>query len=1237
MRDAKQQERDGTGDPQSPLFRLAVSGVFDAAFYAQANPDLTAIGERALAHYHLQGWREGRKPNFYFDPAWYLAQNPDVAEREVDPLFHYVIAGEREGRRPSPVFDPVWYGEAHDVPPGELRLAHYLRHRRRGTARPFAEFDPAFYLSTYPDIEAAGIDPFEHYLVQGFREARRPFAEFDPAFYRQRYLRDRPEENPLLHYVSHKNRSGVHPNLPPGETTIARELRRRTQPGPDFEERTPVPPRAARRARVLAYYLPQFHPIPENDRWWGDGFTEWTNLARSLPRFAGHDQPRVPRDLGHYRLDAAGAPETLRRQIRFAREAGIEGFVFYYYRFDDRRLLEGPLEALLADPTLDMPFCLMWANENWTRRWDGSDDEVLIAQDPEGFDDAGFADDLARHFRDPRYIRVEGRPLFMVYRPGLVPEIEARAPLWREMVAARGVGAPLLVMAQSFGAEDPRDVGFDGAVEFPPHKLCDKLAPINAELDILDTDFHARVYDYADVVAASLAEPVPTYALIKTAVPGWDNDARRQGGGLVLHRATPAAYEAWLRDLVLRARRHTFHGEAIVCINAWNEWAEGATLEPDLHHGAAFLNATGRAITGAVRGDRLLLVGHDALRHGAQMLLLALARRLAAAHGGALEILLLGGGPLEAEYAAVAPTRVVARDDPGLGAMLDGARKRGVGAALVNSLASGRVAPLLAARDIRVVLLAHEMDGLIGEKHLVADAAAAVAAADATVVAAREVADGIAAAVPFDAARAVVLPQGIYRPVERAAERAARRPEARRALGAGERDRVVLGLGWADLRKGFDLFLALSRLASATSRLRFVWAGGIDPDLARHLAPEIAAATAAGAFRHLGFVDDPAPLLAAADCLALPSREDPFPSVALEALAAGLPVVAFENTGGMPALLRAIGGGTSVPRGDMAGYLAAVTRECGRRADDRARLARLAARRFRFDEYARRVLALLRPDRLDVSVVVPSCDYGAWMPERLGSILAQTHPVREVVVLDDASTDDSVARARATALAAGREVTIRVAARRSGSVFVQWRRALARTRGEWLWIAEADDSADPRFLAALAERLAGVEGAVLGFTDSRPVDGDGRALDASYKPYYRAQGCALLERDFVRPGPEVLAACLTDRNMLLNASAVLFRRSALRGAFERCGEDLAALRLAGDWRLYAEMLRDPASRVAYVAEPLNIHRRHAASVTHRIDTARHDAEIARVRRAVAGFTRRRAPPPLAAPGAVLPG
>ncbi|WP_406586439.1 glycoside hydrolase family 99-like domain-containing protein [Asaia lannensis] len=309
------------------LKMIGHSGLFDTAFYLARNPDLRDIGSGALLHYHSTGWLEGRKPNAFFDPGWYLATNRDVTG---DPLLHYLTKGEYEGRRPVAWFDPVWYRQTNNIPANTNALAHYLANRLQPHIRPMEAFDPVFYLQTYLDVAESGMDPVEHYMVQGFREVRRPFAGFDPSFYRMRYLRHQPEANPFLHWLDHRHEAGIFPCLPQHETTIAREIRRRTQPGPLFEEHRPLPDAAIRRARVLAYYLPQFHRTEENDRWWGAGFTEWTNLARGVPRFADHYQPRTPRDLGHYRLDT-DAP--LRDQARLARQSGIEGFIFYHYWF----------------------------------------------------------------------------------------------------------------------------------------------------------------------------------------------------------------------------------------------------------------------------------------------------------------------------------------------------------------------------------------------------------------------------------------------------------------------------------------------------------------------------------------------------------------------------------------------------------------------------------------------------------------------------------------------------------------------------------------------------------------------------------------------------------------------------------------------------------------------------------------------------------------------------------------
>ncbi len=317
--------------------------------------------------------------------------------------------------------------------------------------------------------------------------------------------------------------------------------------------------------------------------------------AAPCPRFVGHVQPRVPRDLGHYSLDD---PATLKRQVEMAKAAGLSGFVFYYYWFNRHRLLEKPLEQFLADKSLDFSFCAMWANENWTRRWDGMEREVLIAQEYLEEDDAALVASFARLFADARYIRIEGRPLLDDLPRRLIPDARGAAAEMAQAVRAETMASTrCMIMAQSMGDDyDPTPYGLDGAVEFPPHKLSQATPKINDTLDLLDPDFAATVHDYAALAETSLTLPVPDYPLIKTIVPGWDNDPRREGKGLVLHSATPAKYQDWLEKLIALCAKHPFYGEKIICVNAWNEWAEGAYLEPDVHAGAAYLNATARAI-----------------------------------------------------------------------------------------------------------------------------------------------------------------------------------------------------------------------------------------------------------------------------------------------------------------------------------------------------------------------------------------------------------------------------------------------------------------------------------------------------------------------------------------------------------------------------------------------------------------------------------------------------------------
>ena len=355
--------------------------------------------------------------------------------------------------------------------------------------------------------------------------------------------------------------------------------------------------------RAIAFYLPQFHPIPENDRWWGRGFTEWTNVARARPNFRGHYQPHLPADLGFYDLRLAEVREA---QAQLALESGIHGFCYYHYWFAGRKLLDRPLREVLGSGRPDFPFCVCWANESWGRRWDGRGEDLLIKQRYSRDDDLAFIRDLIPYFLDHRYIRVGDRPLLIVYRVGQLPDAKATASIWREECAKAGVGEIYLCAVRVEDTAAPAKYGFDALVEFPPHRQ--RCPTIQHRLDVENPRFRGNVFDYRRLVVDSLAEPAAPYTIFRAAMPAWDNTARRQDDATIFLNSSPEIYELWLRGLVEQTVALRPRDERLVFINAWNEWAEAAYLEPDQRHGRVYLEATRRALV-TEDADRLQIEG----------------------------------------------------------------------------------------------------------------------------------------------------------------------------------------------------------------------------------------------------------------------------------------------------------------------------------------------------------------------------------------------------------------------------------------------------------------------------------------------------------------------------------------------------------------------------------------------------------------------------------------------------
>ena len=360
--------------------------------------------------------------------------------------------------------------------------------------------------------------------------------------------------------------------------------------------------------RVIAIHLPQFHPFKENDEWWGKGFTDWRNVANAKPRFVGHYQPHIPSDTGFYDLRL---PESRELQADLAKEYGIDGFCYYHYWFNGHRLMERPVNEIISSGAPDFPFMLCWANENWSRNWDGGYNKILIKQNYTIDDYVAHMEYLCENvFNDKRYITVGGKPFFCIYKPELLPDIKKCISIWREVAKKYNFDLYLGYMSKS--CNNYIDFGFDCCIDFQPHSrpyLKDNL--FLQILDFSNSNFGFRIWrkifseasspfnmsfnyrDFANCMKKNLFLKFKVYPSI---TPSWDNSPRRVGRWFfILKKSCPKEFGRWLK-FVLQNFRPYSKEENFIFINAWNEWAEGNHLEPDLKYGLGFLEITKKYI-----------------------------------------------------------------------------------------------------------------------------------------------------------------------------------------------------------------------------------------------------------------------------------------------------------------------------------------------------------------------------------------------------------------------------------------------------------------------------------------------------------------------------------------------------------------------------------------------------------------------------------------------------------------
>ncbi|WP_057935636.1 glycosyltransferase WbsX family protein [Algoriphagus resistens] len=344
--------------------------------------------------------------------------------------------------------------------------------------------------------------------------------------------------------------------------------------------------------KPIALYLPQFHAIAENDKWWGKGFTEWTNVRKATPGFENHYQPHVPLNEDYYTLDDV---EVMRKQALLAQSHGIYGFCFYHYWFNGKLLLEKPIHQWMEATDIDFPFCLSWANENWTRRWDGKDKEQLIAQQYDLEDDRKHIQYLIQFFKDERYIKVGNKPVFLMYRSESHPYIKKATSIWREEVIKAGFDGLYLIRMENFEQGiDPALHGFDAGMEFAPERASSggKILKDNKSAYLFHKTLHTLgvkpdkryengIYDYGRLIHGMSTKETPPYTYFRCCCPGWDNSARRKQNAIIYINSDPEKFQQWFEFTKEWTEDNLPEELQFVFINAWNEWAEGCHLEPD--------------------------------------------------------------------------------------------------------------------------------------------------------------------------------------------------------------------------------------------------------------------------------------------------------------------------------------------------------------------------------------------------------------------------------------------------------------------------------------------------------------------------------------------------------------------------------------------------------------------------------------------------------------------------------
>jgi glycosyltransferase involved in cell wall biosynthesis len=963
------------------------------------------------------------------------------------------------------------------------------------------------------------------------------------------------------------------------------------------------PPRSD--IRNFAYYLPQFHEIQENNKWWGQGFTEWTNVKKSTPLFDDHYQPHVPLNDDYYDLSD---PSVMQRQADLARLFGIDAFVMYYYWFDGQKLLDKPFNHLLNDSELDFPYMICWANESWTRRWDGKSSEVLIEQKYEGTFAENFIADVSKHFYSPNYQTIDGRPVLLVYRPEDIPNLIRVTSEWRKHVKALGFDDIYLIAVQSFALINANEFGFDASANFAPNNMGLKL--------LKNENFAGKSYEYEELIGFDQSKKY-SYPVFSCVTPSWDNTARRGSKGTVLLGSTPSKFRDWLMQETQNTIRNSEKNEEkIVFINAWNEWAEGSHLEPDKKYGYQWLHAVADCKEEAYWSDfapeklskklnedqehvfqdleiqrqksnKLILVIHDLHRNGAQINGLNMLKEFVG-KGVDVQVIAISSGPLFEDFKGLSMNKVIIVSELSrqeLVAEIQNLKASRYNCAIINSVASGHIADVLTHHDIDVISLVHEFPETIKEYRL-EEAATKVARNSKIVVFPSKYVQEEFSRIGNVKNKAIIRPQGLYNLESQRVWPEWQATKLIQELNWEELGPIVTGIGYGDLRKGFDLFC---KAAEEASHLNFLWLGDVNTS-----QPEILEALSRPPknLRTVKFQNEISKYLQITDLLLITSRKDPFPSTVLEALGRGLPVVTITGCTGLEDLMKTFDFPIVSSWEPLTIFQAIDETFLKETKEKKVFRSEFIREHMNFRRYCLELLSMHSIIPKTVTAIVPSFNYERYLLSRLNQIENQTYTVDQIVFLDDASSDASFVKGCDFLHLSKSKVVIEKNSRNSGSAFYNWPKLIRLADSDYTWIAETDDIASVQFLNSLVSQEDDFAG--LTYCNSAQVDSEGRKLSSDFSQYLERIKRRNFKKSYYTDGEREIIDCLSIQNTIPNVSAVLFRSDLLKRKLESSIIFSQSLKTAADWYLYIQILEEAS--VYYSCLTLNAQRRHKKSV-----------------------------------------